>query len=172
MALLSFLGFDTLLLGFDKNDLALVRGGTRATLQKAKEHGIHGGNKVTQATLGWNLAIARLAAGESQEIDPEVFRQLSESGDIGLFVSGFTDLAILEKYYPYLHPGNNCRAAVEQAKQRLVAAFPPQDLETIPTRPLPSRLAMTSTPGSLTSWSRRIPWNGAAYFPSLPRRSG
>ncbi len=127
-ALLSFLGCDTLMLAFDKNDLAGVREAL-TYFQKAEAQGIHGGNKTTMAMIHWNLATTRLAAGESQEIDPKAFRLLNEAGDANLIISSFTDLEVLEKYYPYLHGGTNCQAAVEQAKQRLIEAFVRQDWE-------------------------------------------
>ena len=166
MTLLSMLGYDTLLLGFDKTDLAEVRNAL-TYLEKATAQGIHGGNKVTLAAAYWNLAIARLAAGESREIDPEVFRKLNESGDAELIISCFTDLKLLDKNYPFLHGGANCLEAIEQAKQRLVAAFPPQDWETIPTTSVVPDCAerLPMEPDIMVS-PHTVEWRG--LLPQLP----
>ena len=155
--MLNSLGFDTLLLALEKSDPAGVRE-SLSYFQKAEEKGTHGGKKATQGDDPMeSRPLARLAAGESREIDPEVYHQLAEAGDTDLIISGFTDLGVLEKYYPGLHAGKNCHQAVEQAKQRLVAAFPPATLatgrhkdSTVPDCDDPP------APGRLPSWCRRI----------------
>ncbi len=159
-ALLSGLGFDTLLLALEQKHLPEVQT-SLAYLQKAREKASEGGNLRQVAMLGWNLALARLASGKSHEIPPETIHQIVGMGDHRLLVSCFTDLELVEKYYVGLHPGRDCRAVVAKAKEQLVGAWPQPKTTSTETTPLAPECGDRATGSpSLEVSPQTVQWRG------------